>query len=117
MDYQEKIRKEQALLATEDEKEAYKRGFLQGVVFIPVISEVQKVGYCPQCGNSWRGKSYFDQYKAHIASLPDVTATDEEIQELVKKRHGCSHASLLFHLPHADRYVCPFCAQTFDVEE
>ena len=70
---------------------------------------------CPNCGKSWRGKSYYEQYKAYYDNQK-VSPTDKELWEIIKERHANTHSSLLFHIVEADKYVCPFCASVFEKE-
>ena len=70
---------------------------------------------CPDCGKSWCGQSYYEQYKGHYENQ-EVSPTDEELREIIKERHANTHSSLLFHIVEADKYVCPFCASGFEKE-
>jgi len=68
---------------------------------------------CPNCGNSWCGQSYYELYR-NFYDQQRLKPSDAEIWEMVKERHQTTHASLLFHIVAADKYVCPFCASVFE---
>lgn len=92
-----------------------------------IITELQKpvkefrltneamIANCPSCEQSWRGQSFYKQYKAYY-DKQEISPTDEELGEIIKKRHQNTHSSLLFHIIEADKYVCPFCASVFEKE-
>lgn len=74
--------------------------------------------HAPCCGGNWQGKSYFDQYKEHFTNCNDVQITDDEIHSLVAHNHkNTTHSSLLFYIGTCDKYLCPHCGSTFDMEE
>ena len=79
------------------------------------LTDKTMIAECPNCGNSWRGLCHLEQYKTYFES-EGTPLTDAELQELVKANHLNTHSSLLFHVVEADKYVCPFCASVFELE-
>ena len=79
------------------------------------LTDKTMIADCPNCEQSWRGQSYFEQYR-EFYEKQEVSPTDEELWEIVKERHANTHGSLLFHIIEADKYICPFCASVFEKE-
>ncbi|GHT60043.1 hypothetical protein FACS18945_6180 [Bacteroidia bacterium] len=73
------------------------------------------LGKCPTCAESWQGVSLYKQYRDYYETQ-QVDISDEEIWEVIKKRHEHTHSSLLIHIPTIDMYICPFCGDTFRPE-
>ncbi len=73
------------------------------------------IANCPNCEKSWRGQSFYEQYKEYYEKQ-EVSPTDKELWEIIKIHHANTHNSLLFHIVEADKYVCPFCASVFEKE-
>ena len=79
------------------------------------LTDSTMIADCPNCGQSWCGNSYFEQYQDFFEQQR-LRPSDAEIWEVVKQRHKTTHASLLFHIVAADKYVCPHCASIFEKE-
>jgi ribosomal protein L37AE/L43A len=79
------------------------------------LTDKTMIANCPNCGKSWCGQSYYEQYKAYYDNQ-EISPTDKELWEIIKERHANTHSSLLFHIVEAGKYVCPFCASVFEKE-
>ena len=79
------------------------------------LTDKTMIADCPNCEKSWRGQSYYEHYQ-NFFEQQRLRPSDAEIWAAIKERHKTTHASLLFHIVEADKYVCPFCASVFEKE-
>lgn len=70
------------------------------------------LGECPVCGASWQGKSFFYIYKQYAYTIK-CEVNDEDIQEIVNRRHKHTHQSRLMYNQTEDLHVCPDCKTNF----
>ncbi|MBO7224979.1 MAG: hypothetical protein J6V35_03620 [Bacteroidales bacterium] len=70
------------------------------------------LGECPIYGTSWQGKSFFYIYNQYAYTIK-CEVTDEEIKEIVNRRHKHTHQSRLMYNQTEDLHVCPDCKTNF----
>jgi predicted RNA-binding Zn-ribbon protein involved in translation (DUF1610 family) len=70
---------------------------------------------CPQCGVSWKGKSFRELYVDEAQRL-HLTAPDKLLDLLAARHLPETHQSLLVNIQGTDNYQCPQCNTQFIFE-